>query len=98
MVGFNQTSTVFVNETSKYLSLPIVRYGDLSKPFSVMCYTRGQTASEGKDFVPRGSFEHSRVFFESGDKVTVVFTGHFLCIYYYNGLFLIVFVVVEILR
>jgi hypothetical protein len=68
-VGFNQTSAVFVNETTKYLNLPIVRQGDLSKPFSVMCYTRGQTASEGKDFISRGSFEQSRIYFEPGDKV-----------------------------
>lgn len=71
VVGFNQTSTIFVNETTRYLNLPIVRHGDLSKPFSVMCYTRGQTASEGKDFMPRASFEQSRIYFESGEKVRI---------------------------
>lgn len=68
-MGFNVSSTVFVNETSKYLSLPIVRSGDLSKHFSVVCYTRGQTATDGKDFVTRGSFEQSRIYFEPGERV-----------------------------
>lgn len=67
-VGFNQTH-IFVNETNKFIQVPIIRTGDLSKQFSLICYTRQQTAIEDKDYIGRGSFEQSRIYFESGDKV-----------------------------
>lgn len=67
-VGFNQTN-VYINETAKQVKVPIVRSGDLSKVFSLICYTRQQTAIEDKDYISRGSFEQSRIHFESGEKV-----------------------------
>lgn len=69
IVGFNQT-TLFVNETTKNLNVLIVRSGDLSKPFSLICYTRQQTAIENKDYVGRESFEQSRIYFEAGERVS----------------------------
>ncbi|CAF0709362.1 unnamed protein product [Brachionus calyciflorus] len=68
LVGFNQTS-ILVNETSKIVHIPIIRSGDLSQSFSLICYTRQQTAIEGQDYLPRDSFEHSRIYFEPGDRV-----------------------------
>jgi hypothetical protein len=51
------------------LDVPIVRTGDLSKPFSLICYTRQQTAIEHKDYMGRDSFEQSRIYFEAGERV-----------------------------
>lgn len=67
-VGFNLTS-IIVSEPSKRVSVPIVRYGDLYKPFSVICYTRQLTAIENKDYIGRYSLEQSRIYFEPGEKV-----------------------------
>ena len=69
LVGFNQTTSLSVNETSRFVTVPIVRTGDLATPFSVICHTRPQTAIENKDYVGRGSFEQWRIYFEPGERV-----------------------------
>jgi extracelluar matrix protein FRAS1 len=58
-----------VSEPTKRLNVPIIRNGDLYKPFSVICYTRQLTAIENKDYIGRYSLEQSRIYFESGEKV-----------------------------
>lgn len=68
LVGFNQSSLV-VNETARIASVPIVRIGDLSSSFSVICVTRPMTAIENKDYIGRGSFEQFRIYFEPGERV-----------------------------
>lgn len=58
-----------VNEPAKRVHVPIIRNGDLYKPFSVICYTRQLTAIENKDYIGRYSLEQSRIYFEPGEKV-----------------------------
>jgi hypothetical protein len=67
-VGFNQ-SLMIVNETMKIIKVPIVRTGDLSQSFSLICFTKQLTAIDDKDFISRSPLEQSRIFFESGDRV-----------------------------
>ena len=54
VVGFNQTSYV-AKESDRLIKIPIVREGDLSKPFSVICYTRQLSATENTDWSSRAS-------------------------------------------
>lgn len=68
LVGFNQSS-ITINETSKEVNVSIIRTGDLSKSFSLICFTKQQTAMDGQDYVLRDNFEQSRIFFEPGEKV-----------------------------
>ncbi|RMZ95166.1 extracellular matrix FRAS1, partial [Brachionus plicatilis] len=67
LVGFNQSSLA-INETSKIVNVPIIRSGDFSKSFSLICSTKQQTATEDHDYVGRDSFEQSRVYFQPGEK------------------------------
>lgn len=67
LVGFNQ-SAITINETSKEVNVSIIRSGDLSKSFSLICFTKPQTATEGHDYVARDNFEPSRIYFEPGEK------------------------------
>ncbi len=68
LVGFNQSSLT-VNETQRVLNVPVIRGGDLTVAFSVICHTRQLTAIENKDYMGRGSFEQSRIYFESDERV-----------------------------
>jgi hypothetical protein len=45
-----------------------VRNGNLNEAFSVICYTRGLTATEDSDYISRNSLEKSRVYFEKGES------------------------------
>lgn len=67
-VGFNQSSMI-VNETMKIIKVPIVRTGDVSQSFSLICFTKQLTAIDDKDFVSRSPLEQSRIYFDSGDRV-----------------------------
>ena len=67
-MGFNSTA-VIVKETSGSVSIPIVRQGDVSQPFSVICHTKSLTAIEDVDYVGRYTLEQSRIYFEAGEKV-----------------------------
>lgn len=67
IVGFNQSSMA-INETNRLVQIPIIRTGDLSNSFSLICYTKQQTAIEGQDYIGRDNFEQSRIYFESGEK------------------------------
>ena len=51
------------------LSIPIIRKGDLSQAFSLICFTRQLTAIEDKDYVGRYTMEQSRITFAPGEKV-----------------------------
>jgi Cys-tRNA(Pro) deacylase len=54
-----------------------VRAGDLSQPFSLICFTKAQTAIEGKDYVARAPHsDKSRISFESGDRVPMIVLMH----------------------
>jgi hypothetical protein len=50
------------------ISIPIVRSGDLSQSFSLICHTRQQTAIEDIDYTGRYTLEQSRNYFEAGEK------------------------------
>lgn len=67
-VGFEQ-AFLSVQEPDKSVRIPIVRNGDISKPFSVICHTRHLTAIEDKDFIGRYSLEQSRIYFNPGERV-----------------------------
>ena len=49
--------------------MPIIRKGDLSKAFSLICYTRQLTAIEDKDYIGRYTMEQSRIQFAPGEKI-----------------------------
>ncbi len=64
-----QTSSMTVQEPDGVLRVPIVRSGDVSHGFSVICYTRHLTAISEKDFIGRYSLDESRVYFKPGERV-----------------------------
>lgn len=67
-VGFEKTAMT-VNEPDQLIHIPIIRNGDVSQPFSVICHTRHLTAINEKDFIGRYSLEKSRIYFNAGDRV-----------------------------
>ncbi len=67
-VGF-QASSISVKEPDQVLRVPIIRTGDVSHPFSVICHTRHLTAINEKDFIGRYSLEESRIYFKPGERV-----------------------------
>ena len=67
-----------MNETNRLVSVPILRTGDLSLPFSVICHTRQLTAIENKDYLARPSLEQSRIYFNPGEKVSSFFMIYFI--------------------
>ena len=67
-VGFEQ-AFLSVQEPDKRVRIPIIRNGDVSKPFSVICHTRHLTAIEDKDFIGRYSLEKSRIHFNPGERL-----------------------------
>ncbi len=67
-VGFEKSSMT-VSEPDQFINIPVVRRGDVSQPFSVICHTRHLTAINEKDFVGRYSLERSRIYFNAGDRV-----------------------------
>jgi hypothetical protein len=66
-VGFEQTTYV-INEPEQLIKIPIVRTGDLSQSFSVMCHTRPMTAIDEKDYIGKYSLEQSRIYFGPGER------------------------------
>lgn len=67
-VGFDKTF-MSVKEPDQLIKIPIIRHGDVSQPFSVICHTRHLTAINEKDFIGRYSLEESRIFFQAGERV-----------------------------
>ena len=58
-----------VSEPDQIVKIPIVRHGDLSQAFSVICHTRQMTAIDDKDYVGKYSLEQSRIHFQPGERV-----------------------------
>lgn len=68
-IGFDQTETLIrVNETNRYLEIPIRRYGDVNQEFSVVCSTHPLSALDDIDYISRPiNQEQSKVFFKKGE-------------------------------
>jgi hypothetical protein len=68
-IGFDQIESIIkVNETNRYLEIPIRRYGDVNQEFSIVCSTHPLSALEDVDYISRPiNQEQSKVYFKKGD-------------------------------
>ena len=67
-LGFEQAKSIRVNETDKFLEIPIRRYGDASQEVSVICSTHSITALDDIDYMSRpANQEQSRIHFKRGE-------------------------------
>ena len=65
-----------VDEKNKSVNATILRLGDLTLSASVICYTRQLTASVMADYAERVHTNQSRVYFEPGDRVSLLFISY----------------------
>ena len=68
-IGFDQIEPIIrVNETNRYLEIPIRRYGDVNQEFSIVCSTHPLSALEDVDYISRPiNQEQSKVYFKKGE-------------------------------
>lgn len=65
VVQFNDT-LFNVTEEEKVVDIPVIRKGDITKPSTVVCYTKQLTAISNQDFKERKEDAESTIHFEAG--------------------------------